>query len=164
MNTRYVQADSGFEQWGQLLRLLMESFAYMAERIDPPSSLLRMGLEDLAEKARSEKLVLAMDGERIVGCVYLREDTDAIYIGKLAVAHGYRGFGISRQLIAIAERQAQETGRGWLELQTRIELWENHQAFARLGFVKTGETSHEGYNRPTSITMRKRVELLKAAV
>jgi hypothetical protein len=41
-----------------------------------------------------------------------------------------------------------------LELETRIELTENHAAFARMGFIKTAETSHEGFDRTTSIVMR----------
>ncbi|RUY90914.1 GNAT family N-acetyltransferase, partial [Mesorhizobium sp. M7A.F.Ca.CA.003.01.2.1] len=36
-----------------------------------------------------------------------------------------------------------------------IELTANHAAFARLGFRETGRTAHDGYARPTSITMRK---------
>ncbi len=164
MKIRYVQPGGEFERWDDLHRLLMESFSYMASRIDPPSSLLRMGPVELAQKARSEILVLAMDGEKIIGCAFLREDAEAIYIGKLAVAEGYRGLGISRHLLAIAERQARKLARRWLELQTRIELQENHQAFARLGFVKTCETSHDGFERPTSITMRKPVVLPKEVV
>ena len=41
-----------------------------------------------------------------------------------------------------------------LELSTRIELVENHATFARMGFAKTAETAHEGFDRPTSIVMR----------
>ncbi|TIX14256.1 MAG: GNAT family N-acetyltransferase, partial [Mesorhizobium sp.] len=37
----------------------------------------------------------------------------------------------------------------------RIELDGNHRAFVRLGFDETERTAHEGYDRPTSITMRK---------
>ena len=44
-----------------------------------------------------------------------------------------------------------------LELQTRIELTENQATFGRMGFVKTAETAHEGFDRPTSITMRAKV-------
>jgi hypothetical protein len=42
-------------------------------------------------------------------------------------------------------------------LQTRVELVENHAAFSRMGFAKTGESAHPGYDRPTSITMRRAV-------
>lgn len=162
MAVTYHIDDGKFGRWNELHRLLMDSFAYMAPRIDPPSSLLRMGPEELARKAESEKLVLATDGGRIVGCVFLRREADAIYVGKMAVDARYRGQGISRTFVRIAEKIAKDAGLAWLELQTRVELQENHETFSRLGFVKTGETSHEGYDRTTTFTMRKRIESLKA--
>lgn len=54
-----------------------------------------------------------------------------------------------------AEDFGRESGRAVLELDTRIELTENHATFAALGFVKTGEDAHDGYDRPTFITMQK---------
>jgi len=38
-----------------------------------------------------------------------------------------------------------------------VELVENHAAFAKMGFVRTGESAHPGYDRPTSITLRRAV-------
>jgi N-acetylglutamate synthase-like GNAT family acetyltransferase len=64
------------------------------------------------------------------------------------------GHGIGRALIAAARAEAQALGLKALELQTRVELTENHAFFARMGFVKVGETAHPGYERPTSVTMR----------
>jgi hypothetical protein len=34
-------------------------------------------------------------------------------------------------------------------------LTEKHATFAEMGFVRTGEHSHEGYDRTTFVTMRK---------
>jgi len=150
-------AQSGFDRWEELHALLVTSFAYMADRIDPPSSLLRMTARVLAEKAQSEMLVLATDSDRIVGCLFLRRQPEALYAGKLAVDGAFRGMGIARRLFAFAEEEARRAGLPFLELQTRIELTENHETFAHFGFEKTSETAHAGYDRPTSITMRKRV-------
>ncbi len=44
-----------------------------------------------------------------------------------------------------------------LEVEIRIELIENHEAFRRLGFVKTSEGAHDGFDRITYIVMRKEV-------
>ncbi|TIU28472.1 MAG: GNAT family N-acetyltransferase, partial [Mesorhizobium sp.] len=63
--------------------------------------------------------------------------------------------GIGGRLMQAVEDLARRRGKQTIELQTRIELTENHAAFARLGFRETGRTAHEGYDRPTSITMRK---------
>ncbi|WP_193176832.1 GNAT family N-acetyltransferase [Oricola nitratireducens] len=157
MTVEIAKAPPDFDRWEDLHALLMASFAYMADRIDPPSSLLRMDASALAGKAKSETLVLATEGGRIAGCVFLRAEPDALYVGKLAVGDAFRGRGIARRLFAIAEDEARAADLPFLELQTRIELTENHETFSRLGFVRTGATAHDGYDRPTSVTMRKPV-------
>ena len=59
--------------------------------------------------------------------------------------------------MAAAEEHARDAGLPYLELDTRIELVENHDAFAAMGFVTTAERAHEGYDRPTFVTMRKQL-------
>jgi ribosomal protein S18 acetylase RimI-like enzyme len=78
-----------------------------------------------------------------------------LYVGKFAVAPGAQGRGIGRQLMHAAESFARDRGLATIELETRIELVENHATFAALGFRKVAEKAHPGYDRPTSITMRK---------
>lgn len=157
MTVEIAKAPPDFDRWEELHALLMASFAYMADRIDPPSSLLGMDARTLAEKAKAETLLLAVEDGRIAGCVFLRREPDALYVGKLAVDDAFRGNGIARRLFAIAEDEARAADLPFLELQTRIELTENHETFSRLGFVRTGATAHDGYDRPTSVTMRKPV-------
>ena len=154
---RIVVAPTAFSDWGGLLELLRSSFAYMASRIDPPSSLDRIDLAGLRQMAREETLLLALAGERAIACAFAKEIADALYVGKVAVDSAFRGRGLARRLMAEAEALARAKGLPFLELQTRVELVENHRAFAALGFLKTGETAHPGYDRPTSITMRRRV-------
>ena len=152
-------APENFGRWDELHALLMRSFAYMAGRIDPPSSLLAMNADSLAAKARNETLVLATDGDALIGCAFLKIEDDRLYVGKVAVDAAWRGRGIARRLFALAEDWAVRNGLSHIELQTRVELTENHETFGRLGFFKTAETAHAGYDRPTSITMRKPVVL-----
>ena len=52
----------------------------------------------------------------------------------------------------MAETRARALGLPVLELQTRVELTENHAAFRALGFAQTGATAHPGFDRPTSLT------------
>lgn len=150
-------APAGFDSWPELLALLRDAFAFMAARIDPPSSLLRMSADDLRAKAKVETLIVARDGTQLVGCAFADVRDDCVYVGKVAVARRARGQGVARRLIAAAEALAAQQQRPCLELQTRIELVENQRTFAALGFEKVAETAHAGYDRPTSITMRKRV-------
>ena len=124
---------------------------------DDEASSLALALDpDSAEwEADAARFFVALDGDRIVGCVFALERADDFYVGKLAVDPDRQGQGIGRRLMRAVELLALNCGKLALELQTRIELTANHAAFARLGFHETGRTAHEGYARPTSISVRK---------
>ena len=148
-----VRPAHPWTDWADLLSLLQRAFAHMEGRIEPPSSLLRMDAETLAAKAAAEACLVAYDDGRLVGCVFCEARSDRLYIGKLAVAPEAQGLGTGRKLVEAASDLARTLGLDRLELQTRIELVENHNAFARMGFFQTGTTAHPGFDRPTSITM-----------
>jgi len=152
-------APGQFSDWPALLDLLRSSYAYMAPRIDPPSSLLRMGVAEFQEKARHEVLILALEPSRILGCAFAAVREDCVYVGKLAVDASARRRGVARRIMEAAETIARENAKAYLELETRIELLENHQTFGALGFVKVAESAHPGFDRATSITMRRPVPL-----
>jgi hypothetical protein len=50
-DVRIVVAPPRFANWAELLALLLSSYAYMQSRIDPPSSLLRLEVEQLDRKS-----------------------------------------------------------------------------------------------------------------
>ncbi|AWC20565.1 putative acetyltransferase [Aminobacter sp. MSH1] len=146
-----------FSAWAELHDLIMRSFAYMDGVIDPPSSAHRLTPANLRDKARNEICFIATLDGRLAGCIFAAERADAFYVGKLAVDDSARGMGIGRELMQAAEHHAVAQGKPTLELQTRIELEANHATFGRMGFVEFERTAHEGYDRPTSITYRKRL-------
>jgi ribosomal protein S18 acetylase RimI-like enzyme len=148
---------AGFERWEALLALIRRAFAPMDGVIDPPSSVHRLTTETLRAKAQSEIGFLAWAGATIVGCAFIAEQADHFYLGKLAVLPVCQGRGIGRCLLEAAERHAVRAGKPLIELQTRVELTANQQAFRSLGFVETGRTAHPGFDRPTSVTMQKRL-------
>ena len=151
------RAPADFADWETVRALVLDAFAYMQGRIDPPSSALRMTVASLAGDAAAGALFVAEYGGELIGCAFVRPRRDALYVAKLAVRLDLQGRGIGRALMAAARGEARARGLTALELQTRIELSENHAAFARLGFVKVAETAHPGFARPTSITMRARL-------
>ncbi len=151
--------DGNFRDWQELLALIQSAFSYMEGRIDPPSSLAKLTIGNIQTKAEQETLLLAWDHSALVGCVFIEDLGDWLYIGKLAIAPPYQGKGIGQSLIAACTDLARTRGKSGLELQTRIELVENHTFFSTMGFVKTGETAHQGYDRPTSITMRSWIDI-----
>lgn len=145
--------DENFTDWPALLDLIRRAFAYMAPRIDPPSSARLLTEQSIAEKADAETLLLAHDGEKLVGCVFLRDMGEAMYMGKLAVDPAVQGSGAGRALVKRAVDYCREAGKRRIELESRIELTEVHDFFRRQGFRETGRTTHAGYTRPTAIVM-----------
>ncbi len=152
------RAPADFADWDAVRALIQGAFAYMDGRIDPPSSARLLSRESMAADAAAGALLLAKAAGELVGCLFLRPMDDALYLGKLAVRPGLNGSGIGRALVDAARDEAVKRDLGTLELSVRIELTENHAAFAHMGFVKTAETAHPGYDRPTSLTMRAPVK------
>lgn len=146
--------DGHFDDWTGLLRLIHSAFSYMQDRIDPPSSLHALTCETIEQKAKESTLLLAWNESELVGCVFIDELEEALYIGKLAIAPDHQGSGIGKALVEASKELAKQKGKSVLELETRIELVENQAFFTSQGFRKTGETAHEGYKNPTSVTMQ----------
>jgi GNAT superfamily N-acetyltransferase len=135
--------------WEAALSLIRRAFAGMEGRIDPPSSIHRFTPADLQT---GEFWCI---GTPPLACILLTAKSHALYLGKLAVEPGLARRGLARALIATAETRARALGLPALELQTRVELTENHATFRALGFQEIARTAHAGYDRPTSITFRK---------
>lgn len=115
----------------------------------------RLSLTHLQDIAANNRIWVI--GDPPTATITLERKADVLYLSKLAVAPDMRGKGLARTLVSFAETEARALGLKALELQSRIELTETHAAFHALGFAKAGETSHPGFQRTTSITMRKDV-------
>ena len=155
MNLHRITPD--YPHWQAILRLILDSFAYMDPRIDPPSSAHRLTVADMAAQARTGAVWVVEHNTAPIACLFANPQGNTLYLGKIAVADSHRGRGLLHRLIASAETEARTLSLARLELETRIELTENHATFTRLGFVKTTETAHPGYDRPTSITMSRTI-------
>ena len=135
--------------WDAALDLIRRAFAGMEGRIDPPSSLQYFTTDDL----RADEFWVI--GDPPLACVMMTPKPHALYLGKLAVEPGQTRQGLARALIQTAETRARALGLPALELQTRVELSENHATFQALGFHEFARTAHAGFSRPTAITYRK---------
>lgn len=139
--------------WAALLVLIRAEFAYMDGVIDPPSSMHRLTVEEIARQASACE-VWAI-GSPPVACMFLTVKEDWLYLGKLAIASDRRRQGLARALVDTAMARAVALGLQGVELQTRVELTANHAAFAALGFVETGRSAHAGFDRATTLTFRR---------
>ncbi len=143
--------------WDGLLALIQRAFAEMEGRIDPPSSMHSLTTDSIAGLARSGEVWVI--GAPPVACIFLTPKPGALYLGKLAVAAIERGKGHARRLVDLAALRAKALRLPAMELQSRIELVENHAIFRKLGFHQTGATAHPGFDRPTSLTFRHAVDI-----
>ncbi len=148
------RADPQETDWQNVLELVLAAFAYMEDRIDPPSSAHRLTVDAIRTQSEDGIVLLAEAGAALVGSVFLTRRPDVMYLGKLAVDTARQGQGIGRQLFEAAADAARAEGYREIELQARVELTENHAVFAAMGFRETGRTAHVGYDRSTSVTMR----------
>ena len=140
------------------LDLMRAAFAYMDGRIEPPSSIHRLDLGAL-RTACTEAEVWAL-GHPLLAVVVLTPRPTCLYLGKLAVDPAHRGEGLARILVDHAATRAAALGLSAIELEVRIELTDNQQAFVAMGFSEVARTAHPGFGRPTSITMRRTVSPL----
>ncbi|MEO0363454.1 MAG: GNAT family N-acetyltransferase, partial [Pseudomonadota bacterium] len=132
------------EDWPAIHALVARAFAFMEGRIDPPSSLTRWTAETFREAAAAGPAFLAVDDGRPVGCAFGAVEGEDLHLGKIAVDDACRRGGLARALIDLAAWEARRRGLARLKLQSRVELAENHAAFAALGFERIGETAHPG--------------------
>ena len=153
------ELDDGFRGWNRLLNLLYVAFEQQEGRIDPPSSVYELDESGLRMKAREEHVFLAEQADLLIGCVFAKDTGSSVYLGKLAVLPDMQGNGVGRLLVERVEDFARCCGRSVLELETRIELVENHRIFEAYGFRKVSERAHDGYDHPTSISMEKRLDV-----
>lgn len=144
-----------FDDWDAVYRLLIEAYAYMEGRIDPPSFLTHMSVEDVAAKATAEDFYLIRDGRVPIACMFGHVEGDAYEVGKLAVSASRRREGLARRMIDVAANRARHLGLGMIQLYARVELTENHDTYKRMGFTIARPFAHPGFDRPTAIIMKR---------
>lgn len=156
---RLVQAPHGHD-WSDIVQFIRQNFAYMDGVINPPSSVHRLTAEMLAD--HSGEIWLLEHQQTLIGTTMLTPKRNQrqrrLYVGKIAIAPEYRDRGLARLLLDHAARRCVLLGLAVLELEVRIELIDNQRAFEAMGFTKIGESSHDGFDRPTSIKMQKIVQ------
>ncbi|WP_298935173.1 GNAT family N-acetyltransferase [uncultured Ruegeria sp.] len=140
------------------LALVRASFHYMNARINPPSSIHHLTVEGMQEHCRDGGEIWAV-GRPLFGCMFLKPRGESLYLSKLAVQDGMRGQGVGRALVDHAERRALSLGLPALELETRVELTENHRVFSRFGFTIVATGTHAGFDQPTEFVLRKPISL-----
>ena len=150
-----VQRFADVARVAELLAFTHGAFRDLA--IDPPSSVLKETAVDFAARLKSETcFVIEADGH-LIGSVFCAVDGEALYIGRLAVAPGWRRQGIANRLMEAAKGEARRIGAKRMTLGCRIALPGNLALFRSHGFVVVAETCHPGFTTPTSYDMELRL-------
>jgi len=101
----------------ELLGMFEEAFSEFEERL--PSSIgTWRAMTTRREGFRNEDMVVAVDGERIVGGAFLIRSAGSIWVDKFAVHRDYRHRGIARAMLAAACARSHELGSSFTELNT----------------------------------------------
>lgn len=88
----------------------------------------------------NSRFVMALDGDRLIGCALLQQYADGAYFGMFAIDPDQQGNGLGKAIVAQCEHAARELwGAAFLRLtvislRTELITW-----YERRGFVQTGE-------------------------
>ena len=95
-------------------------------------------LQDMISPSNA-MMLKAVSDNRIVACVYLRQDNDRLYLGMLTVEPTMQGSGIGKQLLKASEQQARDMScrsvyMTVITLRTELIDW-----YLRHGYKRTDE-------------------------
>lgn len=81
----------------------------------------RTNADEVASLAAAGQIAMAVLGERIAGCIRIRQlDDDVSEFGMLAAAPGHRRMGVGRELVRFAEESSRDRGHGTMQLELLV--------------------------------------------
>jgi ribosomal protein S18 acetylase RimI-like enzyme len=154
-DTRYVLRALRNEDAAAAARLIRVAFAAQSLQTDPPSSALKETADSIAAALWDGGGACADAMDALVGAVLWAEKAGGLYMGRLAVHPDWRGQGIARAFVALAEGEARRRRLPRLHLSVRLTLHDNRRLFRACGFTEGERHAHPGYDAPTSVDMEK---------
>ena len=88
----------------------------------------------------TSRIELALEGENILGCVYLNQDENSLYLGMLTVNPNLQAQGIGKLLLTRAEEIARELHLDQIKMTVISVRSELIAFYERRGYVNTGRT------------------------
>ena len=96
-------------------------------------------LQDMISPSNAMMLKATLEN-KIVGCVYLRQDNDRLYLGMLTVEPTKQGSGIGKQLLKASEQQAKDMSCRSVYMTVITVRTELIDWYLRHGYKRTDET------------------------
>lgn len=105
------------EDEAALLTMFEESFSEFEDRL-PSTVVTWRAMTTRREGFRNEDMIVAVDGDRIVGGAFLIASGGSIWVDKFAVERDYRRRGIARAMLSRAFGRSHALGSSFTELNT----------------------------------------------
>lgn len=142
----------------EILRIIKTAFAEQKGLVSPPSSAESKTIEIVNHELKTANALVGEYEGKIVACVFYQPISDEIYIDRLAVLPEFRRRGFGKLLMEEIESRTAGLGIRKLSLSVRIELENQQNYYRKMGFEITSYESHEGYNKPTYVMMKKSIK------
>lgn len=111
------------------------------QRTDPSE------VEDLIASRRSE-ILLAFDGQALVGSMALTDEGEALYFGMFAVEPTAQSKGVGRAMLEEAERTGRAADKARMRMTVIAQRTELIAWYARRGYAPTGAIETFPYGNP----------------
>ena len=141
-----------------LVRIAGEAYAQYIPRMGKPPAPM---LADFAKHLRDDTVLVAIASEathgttggetgnsegQVIGFAIVLEKTDGYWLENIAVADGWRGRRVGKQLLTAVEKHVRGKADSY-HLYTNVAMTENIAWYAGLGFTETERRTEAGYKR-----------------
>jgi ribosomal protein S18 acetylase RimI-like enzyme len=113
--------------------LVNAAYGHYVERL---GMLPRPMTDDYAEVIANQRVTVAESQGTIVGVIVLTVDDEGFLVDNVAVDPSYRGKGLGRALLEVAEAEARRMGFDSICLYTHEKMTENLAIYSRIGYVE----------------------------
>ncbi|MFL0565471.1 GNAT family N-acetyltransferase [Microbacterium sp. 179-I 1D1 NHS] len=123
---------------GEVLTLQRAAFvqeALIYNAVDMPP--LTQTLDEVRAELEENLGCVALDGERIVGCVRARLDGELLLVGRIAIAPDQQGSGLGTSLLSAVEERGRAAGATTAELFTGSLSEANLRLYEREGYEES---------------------------
>ncbi len=96
-----------------------------------------------AAQIADHQVWVAETGGHIIGGLVLASEAECMRLINVAVHPSHTGGGLGRTLIALAESEASHQEYNELQLTTHVDMPDNIQFYARLGWLETGRDGNK---------------------
>ncbi len=121
-----------------LAKCIDEAYAQYANRIpDLPSV-----SDGCAEEILKNHAWVAVEGNNIIGCLFLVPEDAYLKLANVAVHPDHGGKGLGRKLIALSEKEAKVEGYCEMRLNTHAAMTKNIRFYIQLGWHEIGRNGN----------------------